>query len=77
MFTKESAHHLFETPLNQTQNIEIKEDHYLISAMVQDSMQFRWWLLSFGKSLDIKAPMTLRSWIKEHAKEMHSQYSEK
>lgn len=76
MFTKESAQHLFETPLNQTQKIEIYEEHYLVTATIQDSMQFRWWLLSFGKSLDIKAPASLRSWIKDHATTMQQQYSQ-
>lgn len=75
LFNKESAHHLFETPLNQTQVIEVYENHYLISATIQDSMQFRWWLLSFGKSLEIKAPENLRDWIKEHSAAMNRLYS--
>lgn len=74
MFVKESATHLLETPLNQTQVVEIFENHYLITAAIQDSMQFRWWLLSFGKSLDIKSPLVLRNWMKDHATAMNQQY---
>lgn len=75
VFTKPAAQHLFETPLNKTQTIEVLEEHYLVSATIQDSMQFRWWLLSFGKSLEIKAPASLRRWITDHAIYMQQQYS--
>lgn len=74
LFTKESAQHMFETPLNLTQNIEALQDHYMITAKVQDTLQFRWWLLSFGKHLVIQEPDSLVSWVKENADGMHQNY---
>lgn len=74
LFTKEAAQHLFETPLNLTQSIQLLDDHYLVSAIIQDTLQFRWWLLGFGKNLVVQEPKALALWMKENADEMHQHY---
>jgi predicted DNA-binding transcriptional regulator YafY len=45
-----------------------------LSQTVQDTLQFRWWLLSFGQHLVIQEPQSLVSWIKENAVGMYKNY---
>jgi predicted DNA-binding transcriptional regulator YafY len=66
---------LEETPLSEDQNLKIEGDHVKLMATVADSMQLTWWILSFGASIEVTAPVALRRKIGELLTDAAAQYS--
>jgi len=55
-----------ECPLSADQTVtEGKNDDILIAATVPDSLELRWWLLSFGDDAEVLEPPKLRDWYRE------------
>jgi predicted DNA-binding transcriptional regulator YafY len=56
-FWARAGGHLRETRLAADQVIEeIDDEHFRLTAMVNDTAQLRWWLLSFGSSVEVLEP---------------------
>ena len=52
LFNKEAGEHLYETPLSKDQKISVTEnDKLLVTATVNDSKAFRWWVNGFGDAV--------------------------
>ncbi|HRD68103.1 MAG TPA: WYL domain-containing protein, partial [Candidatus Competibacter sp.] len=59
-FWKRAGQHLLETRLSADQMIEAADDeHFRLSATVDDTAQLRWWLLSFGSKVEVLEPAGL------------------
>lgn len=72
-----AARQLRDCPLSADQRISETEgnnEDVIIEATVQDSMELRWWLLSFGDEAKILEPLDLREWFKETAHNMNNYY---
>lgn len=54
------ARALEETPLSEDMHIARKNEGYFITATVADSLQLRWWILSWGSRVEILKPTRLR-----------------
>lgn len=68
-----------ECPLSADQQVTEPEEgseYVIIEATVQDTMELRWWLLSFGKEAEILEPPMLREWFKESANNMAGYYAD-
>lgn len=61
--TNQLAIYLEETPLAADQKIQFKQGRYLLTANVNDSWQFRWWVLSQGPGITVVSPEHLRKAI--------------
>ncbi len=60
-FTKPASKHFFETPISSNQEIEeVDEKFNKVSVTVDDTKEFRWWLLGFGAQVEVLAPEELR-----------------
>lgn len=68
------ATHLMETPLSEDMRIVERDEDYLLTATVADSWQLRWWLLSWGASVEVLGPKSLRREIAGHVLLMHDEY---
>lgn len=67
-FTPAAAVQVRECPLANDQTVsegETEEDDVVITATVPDSMELRWWLLSFGDEVEVLGPPALRAWFGE------------
>jgi len=72
------AIHLQERPLHANQTIiETEGSRILLTAMVQDTNELRWWLLGFGDQVEILAPEGLRSDFHAIANNMAKAYQRK
>jgi len=61
IFARESAEHLYETPLSTDQEITPFDDARVrVTATVADSPQLTWWLLAFGDGVEVLKPADLR-----------------
>lgn len=72
-----AARQLIDCPLSADQCVtesEVNDDDVIIEATVQDSMELRWWLLSFGAQAEILQPTEWRTWFKEETAYMASTY---
>ena len=59
-----AAQHLHETPLSTDQRIDDDgPDHVRIRATVNLTSQLRWWILGFGKQVEVLRPAALRKSI--------------
>jgi predicted DNA-binding transcriptional regulator YafY len=61
--TVAAAAHLHDTPLSKDQTIEVSKGEpkkVLIKATVGDSPRLVWWLLGFGKQVEVIAPESLQ-----------------
>ena len=61
--TTGAAAHLHDTPLSKDQSIEVLESEpkkVLVKATVGDSPRLVWWLLGFGKQVEVLAPESLQ-----------------
>ena len=54
---------------------ETEEDDVVITATVPDSMELRWWLLSFGDEVEVLGPPALRAWFCEVAGNLAGYYN--
>ncbi len=61
IFNKLSIQHLRETRLLDDQEIEkLDDEHYKITAIVQETEQLFWWLLSFWFRVEVVEPIELK-----------------
>lgn len=77
-FWREAGLHLQETRLSEDQVIQDRDgdpDHLRITATVNDTVQLRWWLLSFGSNVEVLEPEGLRAEIAKTAGAMQQTYS--
>ena len=76
--TEGAARQLIECPLSPDQTVEASEAEgfLIIRATVQDSMELRWWLQSFGDEAEILEPEALREEFREMATNLSSYYDE-
>lgn len=65
-FHPDTATHLLECPLNESQTARFESAGWLrLKARVQDTHQLRWWLLGFGPRVEVLAPKSLRQTMAE------------
>lgn len=75
IFYDNAGNHLKETPLSADQVIEEREDGTLhIKATVLMTEQTYWWLLSFGRHVQVLSPVPVREYMQQVAKEMADMY---
>ena len=55
------ADYLRESPLNEDQKIETGDGFAVISVVIPDTWQLRWWILSQGAEIQILSPADLRA----------------
>jgi predicted DNA-binding transcriptional regulator YafY len=73
--TKGVAKHLLEGKIASDQTLTPLDDgRYRLTATVQDTKDFRWWLLGFGAQVEVIAPKTLREEFTTIATKMYQQY---
>lgn len=73
-FSSNVGHHLYETPLNETQQIENDGDNLIVSAELKLTDELLWWLLSFGAQVEVIQPQELREELGSHASAMKQFY---
>ena len=67
--------YLTETPLSEEQCfVQLNEDFYQLNAIVKDTEQLRWWLLSFSTAVEVLEPIELREEFREIAKTLNKMY---
>jgi len=67
--------HLSECRLGSEQQISTIDDGYQVSAKVLDSEQLRWWLRSFGCSVEVIKPKSLRDEFIHEIEDLKQLYS--
>lgn len=66
---------LAETPLALNQALTERSDgRFDITATIQDSWQFRWWVLSQGSCIKVGSPSELAAYIKEEIELSYQNY---
>ncbi len=75
-FWKRAGLHLLETRLAADQVVQDEgDDHFRLTATVNDTAQLRWWLLSFGSKVEVLEPAGLREEMANQAYWMNRLYS--
>ena len=75
-FWKRAGLHLLETRLAADQVVEDEgDDHFRLTATVNDTAQLRWWLLSFGSKVEVLEPAGLREEMANNAYWMNRMYA--
>lgn len=75
-FWKRAGLHLLETRLAADQVVEEgDDDHFRLTATVNDTAQLRWWLLSFGSKVEVLEPTELREEMANQAYWMNRMYA--
>lgn len=66
---------LSETPLSEEQEItEIDTGVYLLRAVVKNTEQLRWWIRSFGSSVEVLEPLEMREKFVNESKALNKIY---
>lgn len=65
---------LDETPISQDQKISDTDGSLTLKATLQDTWQFRWWILSQGSKITIQEPQELAQSIKEELEKALNNY---
>jgi len=73
-FFGHSIDHLFETSLSDDQTIVEKDDYHILKASVRDTEELKWWLLGFGRWVEVVKPDFLRQQIKDTVGKMATIY---
>lgn len=75
IFDPITANHLSESRLSEDQVIKKLDDqHFEVSATVQESEQLFWWLLSFGFRVEVLEPLHLRKKMADSVKVLAEKY---
>ena len=78
IFDSKTAFHLSETPLSNDQKLVKKWDGRIqVTATVKNTSQLRWWLLGFGKYVEVVKPKSLRDEFIETVNQLYNMYSGK
>ena len=76
-FWKRAGLHLLETRLSADQIMgDEDDDHFRLTATVDDTAQLRWWLLSFGSRVEVLEPAGLREEMANNAYWMNRMYAQ-
>lgn len=67
--------HLSECRLSTDQIIKATDDGYQVTARVLDSEQLRWWIRSFGCSVEVLKPKFLRTEFAQEINKLKKMYS--
>lgn len=67
---------LEETPLSEDQRLQVEDDNIKLTATVADSWQLTWWIMSYGASIEVTAPIGLRRKIGGFLADAAAQYYE-
>lgn len=71
----EAAVSLLERPLSADQNArQLRNRHYRIEATVEDTSDLRWWLMGFGRHVEVVGPRKLRADIRKALTDAADQY---
>lgn len=70
------AYHLKETPLSSDMEISGEGEWLMLTGKIQDSWQFRWWVLSQGSWLEVLEPRSLRQAIAQDVLQTAKFYQE-
>lgn len=71
VFQPMAGFHLTETPVAEDQELtQLKDGSYQLKVTLPDTSQLRWWLLGFGKQVEIKKPKSLRAEFRSVAKDL-------
>jgi len=74
-FSNFAGSHLLETPISKNQKIrKTKDNYYLVSDMVNDDMELRFWIRAFGDEVEIIKPKSLRNEFRAMTKRMEKKY---
>lgn len=73
-FNKGIGDHLLETPLTDSQIVEVHDNGLLVSATVPDTPQLKWWILGFGEGVVVISPSSLKEAIYSAAQKLILQY---
>lgn len=66
IMSESTAVHLMESPLTQDQTHEFLDGgKVLLKARVANTERLRWWILSYGANMEVRAPFELRCEIKD------------
>ena len=75
MFDEHAVQHLYETPLSKDQAIDaISGGRVRLRASIPNTPQLFWWLLSFGKGVEVRKPVALRREMLETVQAMAAAY---
>ena len=76
MFDEDASQHLYETPLSKDQTIDaVSDGRFRLRASIPNTPQLFWWLLSFGKGVEVRKPVALRRKVVEAVQAMARTYS--
>jgi predicted DNA-binding transcriptional regulator YafY len=70
------ANILEETPLSKDQKIVAEDEWLKLTATVTDSWQLSWWIMSWGDSIEVIAPVTYRRKIASRLANAAAQYED-
>lgn len=73
--SKGIAKHLSESKLSNDQDITERDGKLTLTATTKNTKQLRWWLLGFGKGVEVIEPKGLREEFRQIAKSMVENYS--
>ena len=76
-FDADTAELLRETPLSKDQEYIEEGKVVHIKATVSNTLQLRWWLMSFGEKVEVLKPAPLRKEFAKTAKAMRAAYRKK
>ena len=74
-FSKMAGSHLSETPLSSKQKFTMTNDGFItVEDTVTDDMELRFWIRSFGDSVEVLKPKKLREEFKQISQRMNKLY---
>jgi len=77
LFEKNIAWHLAETPLSDDQILIPQQDErVLLEATILETLELKWWLLSFGDNVEVVEPIALRDRFKSVVDRMGKLYND-
>lgn len=75
LFDWRAGAHLFETPINNSQEIEESDNGTItVTATAEHSEELKWWILGFGSRVKVLSPPELRQEISLEIKKANEQY---
>lgn len=70
------AQYLGENKIHDNQVIkQLKSGDYLVSFTMEDTLEFRQWLLGFGSTITVQKPVAVKKWIADTARDLVKHYA--